>query len=92
MFISGWAYSATEKDTSKEYSERYKQIAHLADELKIEKKPQYGHTKFSGVLESPEAHALSDLDLALIADQGNLCFGGRCSRDGNTFRGSYNTD
>lgn len=92
MIISGWAYTTNESEIREKYSERYQEIAHLAESLKIKKDSQYARVKFSGVLESPEAQALSELDLALIADQGNLCFGGQCERNGDTFTGSYNTD
>lgn len=54
--------------------------------------PQYAHTTFSGELLSEEAQALTADEILLLMDHGNLCFGGRCSKSGNKFSGSYNTD
>ena len=56
-------------------------------------KSHYGRNSFSGICVSEEAKKLSDLDLLILADGGNLCFGGNCQKqkDG-TFYGSYYTD
>ena len=39
-----------------------------------------------------EAQALTSDEILLLMDWGNLCFGGSCSKAGNKFWGSYNTD
>jgi len=92
MIINGWAYTSKEKETSEQYKARHAEIKDLWPHLNMKKSPQYGHTKFSGELTTPEAQELSELDLALIADHGNLCFGGECTKSGNKFWGSYNVD
>jgi len=92
MRIEGWAFSKDEAEISERYRKRFADISHLSKELSLTKNPQYGHTKFSGELTTPEARALSELDLALIADHGNLCFGGECTKIGDKFFGSYNVD
>jgi len=92
MNIAGWAFKKNELELRDKNSARYKEIAHLSGSLNLKKSPQYGHTKFTGQLEG-EAKSLSPFDVALIADHGNLCFGGDCSiRDDGKFSGSYNTD
>ena len=91
MYIKGWAFKPNEKEMQQQYSDRYKKIANTPG-VNYSKTPCYGHNKFSGTLETEEAMALTELDLALIADHGNLCFGGSCSKSGNSFSGTYNTD
>ena len=92
MYISGWAFNKKEKELQQKSFDRYREIKHLARELEIKKDPKYGHFKFTGVLKSEEAKALSETDLALIADHGNLCFGGTCIKRGDSFSGKVNTD
>ncbi|GJQ61120.1 MAG: hypothetical protein SCALA702_01730 [Melioribacteraceae bacterium] len=92
MRIKGYAFEPNEKELMEEYAKRYKEIKHLRKELNIEKYPKYGHTEFKGQLLTPVTKDLSELDLALLADDGNLCFGGECTKGQSTFSGSYNTE
>ena len=92
MKIEGYAFKADEKETMAKYSARMAELRKVASGVTLHKNPQYGQCKFSGTLNTPEAQALSELDIALIADGGNLCFGGECVKSGNTFRGNYWTD
>lgn len=92
MNIKGWAFKENELELRDKNSARYKEIQHLVGNLNLKKSPQYGHTIFTGQLEG-EAKSLSAFDVALIADNGNLCFGGECGiRSDGRFSGSYNTD
>lgn len=92
MNIAAYAFTKNFEEMRNKHLARYEEIKHLKTSLKIKKMPRYAHTQFTGVLETDEAKQLSEFDLALIADSGNLCFGGECVKLGNSFRGSYNTD
>ena len=92
MQIKGYAAASHEEETILKYPDRYQEIRHLAESLNIKRTPEYAHTRFTGELTTPEAKALSELDLALIADRGNLCFGATCTKSNDRFSGSYNTD
>jgi hypothetical protein len=91
MYIEGWAFKENKTEISKANYERYKEIEHLRGELQLSKQPAYGKGNFSGVLNESTRH-LTEKDLALIADDGNLCFGGTCTISGDRFSGSYYTD
>ena len=91
---TSWAFAA-DADIRAEHNHRYfEQIMHLraAEHMKFSSNPQYAHTTFSGELLSEEAQALTNQEILLIMDHGNLCFGGSCSKVGNKFSGRYNTD
>lgn len=90
----GWAYTSNEDAAHKENLEEYNKIAHLRapEHMELSKLPQYAHVRFNGKLLSEEAKALTTQQLLLLADAGNLCFGGSCQKNGDTFSGRYNTD
>lgn len=90
MQYEGWAFKPNEEELRDQNSKRYEEIKHLSQKIRIEKMPLYGRTDFSG--EIPEGIEVSEFDLALLADHGNLCFGGRCTITGSRFRGHYWTD
>lgn len=92
MKIEGYAFKADEKETRAKYAARMVELREVAKGVKLNKSPSYGQCLFTGTLNTPEAQALSELDIALIADHGNLCFGGECIKTGITFRGNYWTD
>lgn len=92
MNIQGYAFDADRDQTIAKYRKRYEEIKHFGLSLNIRTRPDYAHTHFSGELTTEETQNLSEFDLALIADRGNLCFGGQCTKSGSTFTGSYNTD
>lgn len=85
--ISGWAMA--DPKVKEEYDRAYKEV----DITQIEdftKTPTYGRTLFSGTLK--EGHTLTPLQIALIADYGNLCFGGYVEIIDNKFIGAYFND
>lgn len=92
MQIDGWAFKENEAELREQAKLRFEQIKHFSASLNIRKSPQYGQVEFFGDLPTDETRQLSEKDLALIADDGNLCFGGRCVKSGNRFRGAYYTD
>jgi lipopolysaccharide assembly outer membrane protein LptD (OstA) len=91
MRIEGYAFDKNYAETRAKYLNRLREIEKTPG-VEYRKNPQYGMVKFSGRLTTPEAKALSELDLAIIADDGNLCFGGECTRVNDSFSGCYYTD
>ena len=89
-----WAYTADADAKSKSNAEYFEELSHLRskEHMRFTTSPQYAHTTFSGELLSEEAQALTADEILLLMDHGNLCFGGRCSKSGTKFSGSYNTD
>ena len=93
MHYSGYAYTETEDEQVKTITERFEDIRHLAREIRMARNPQYAHTDFRGQLETKEEKELTEMDVLILADSGNLCFGGCCKiNDDGTFFGHYNTD
>ena len=95
MNIDGWAFTKTQQDGRRVNYTRFMEIQHLlsSEHMTFGKNPKYGKTVFSGRLLSEEAKALSEKDIALLMDFGNLCFGGYCTRmPDNTFSGAYYID
>lgn len=91
---TSWAYAA-DADLRAEHNNRYfEQLMHLraAEHMKFSTSSKYAHTTFSGELLSEEAQALTNQEILLLMDHGNLCFGGSCSKVGNKFSGRFNTD
>lgn len=69
---NSWAYSQNETEKSEINREIYEEIK---DKAEVEWVGSgYGHTKYK-VISNP--NNLSELELALICDSGNLCFGYR---------------
>lgn len=69
---SGWAFSSNEREKAKINQEIYEEIKDKAEVKYIKS----GYAKmFYKVVSNPEN--LSTKELALIADDGNLCFGYR---------------
>jgi hypothetical protein len=67
---SGWAFTENEMEKAKVNNEIYEEIK---DKAKVECiKHGYGHNIYK-VVKNPEE--LSNTELALICDHGNLCFG-----------------
>ena len=91
MNVPGWAFKPNEKELCNSVQERFKEIKHLLTDINLHKRPGYNHVNFTGELTS-EAFDLSERDILILADYGNLCFGGSCTKKGNLFSGSYNTD
>ena len=89
-----WAYTADADAKSKSNAEYFEELSHLRskEHMSFTTSTQYARTTFSGELLSEEARALTAGEILLLMDHGNLCFGGSCSKSGNKFSGSYNTD
>lgn len=92
MNIEGHAFKANEKELASARVARYKEISGIRSGMDMQKTSCYGKTEFRGTLKTDAAKALSEEDIALIADDGNLCFGGYCSKSGDKFSGAYFVD
>lgn len=93
MDYSGWAFNRDEKERRQIIADRHK-IAEpiLRGKIEMDKSPGYNHTRFTATVDESVLDQIDEMDVLIYADNGNLCFGGSCSRQGNTFSGSYNTD
>ena len=93
MNYGGWAFSNNEKEQSNEIHDRFLKLKPLlGGDIIINRNSSYGHVDFNGKLLTEEAKSLSEMDLLILADYGNLCFGGSCSIEGDEFSGQYHTD
>ena len=92
MKYGGYAFTKTETEEQKRIRDRYHEIKDLIQYVTVNKTPAYAHTKFIATV-TEEAKDLSEEDILIIADHGNLCFGGHCDKiSDDSFRGSYCTD
>lgn len=76
---------------------RYDAIKHLRDKFEWARRSNYAQFEFTATTTDPEARSLSADDVALLADGGNLCFGGRGfskreAGDKTIFSGIVHTD
>lgn len=76
---------------------RYAAIKHLSDKFEWSNTPGYAHFRYEARTTDPEARSLSASDVMLLADNGNLCFGGRNASkreagDVTIFSGIVHTD
>ena len=65
------------EENMKRNSVRYKAISHLASKFEWTSRSNYAQFEYTATTTDPEARSLSAADVALLADHGNLCFGGR---------------
>ena len=93
MNIDGFAFKPDCETLSHDNVLRYNEIkADPQITYSATKSPCYGKTEFKGTLDTPKAQKLSERDILLLMDKGNLCFGGYCVKKGNKFEGAYYTD
>lgn len=90
--VEAWAFRKDEKEERARREARFKEMQGLYPDLCIVKRSavKYGRHEYSG--EVPEGIELSDLDIALICDEGNTCFGGVVNRRGRSFTCTIWTD
>jgi hypothetical protein len=90
--ICGWAFTY-QNSIEKQYKDRYKELMleyKVNKYITIEKADGgRGFKKISGtVIDS----SLSELDIAILLDRGNCCFGGECTICDGKFICIINTD
>jgi len=91
MHYSGYAFTEGSEEKQAKIMKRYQEIKHLDVDINVE--VCYAHNNFKGIVDTEEAKALTEMDLLILADTGNLCFGGCCDLRGDgSFSGYYNTD
>jgi len=90
--IKGWAFKENELELRDAAVARYDEIKHLREEMEVSSTVAYGKNTYNVLLLTKEAQTLTDYDIALIMDRGNLCFGGNAHRDGNHARVTVWTD
>ena len=88
---------STFEENMKRNSVRYAAISHLASKFEWTRRSSYAKFEYTATTTDPEARSLSADDVALLADHGNLCFGGRGftkreAGDKTIFSGIVHTD
>lgn len=77
LYHSEGTIMSTFEESMKRNSIRYSAIKHLANKFEWTRRSNYAQFEFTATTTDPEARSLSAADVALLADGGNLCFGGR---------------
>lgn len=85
------------EENIKRNESRYDAIKHLASKFEWSTTPGYAHFRYEAKTTDPEARSLSAHDVMILADNGNLCFGGRSAGkreagDYTIFSGIVHTD
>lgn len=81
------------EERRKKIAARYAEIKHLKADFEWTRKPNYAQFEYVAIALTPAAEELSAEDVALLADSGNLCFGGRgFSKNGKRYSGVVYTD
>lgn len=68
---------STFEENMKRNSIRYNEISHLRGKFEWTRRSSYAKFEYTATTTDPEARSLSASDVAILADHGNLCFGGR---------------
>ena len=68
---------STFEENMKRNSIRYDAIKHLRGKFEWTRRTSYAKFEYTATTTDPEARSLSAEDVAILADHGNLCFGGR---------------
>ena len=85
------------EEAMKKRASRFAAISHLASKFEWTRRYNYAQFEYTATTTDPEARSLSAADVALLADGGNLCFGGRGftkreAGDKTIFSGIVHTD
>ena len=88
---------STFEENMKRNSVCYNEIKHLRGKFEWKRRPSYAKFEYTATTTDQEARSLSASDVALLADGGNLCFGGRGftkreAGDKTIFSGIVHTD
>ena len=88
---------STFEENMKRNSVRYNEIKHILGKFEWKRRFYYAQFEYTATTTDPEARSLSAEDVAILADHGNLCFGGRDfnkreAGDKTIFSGIVHTD
>lgn len=85
----GYAFKPNESELAAEIRKRYSELREqYGNGIEITKRHGYNRVSFTVTVPGD----ITEMDALILADDGNLCFGGSCSRNGDTFSGQYFTD
>jgi len=91
--FAGYAYSPDESERREAIQDRYQEIEHLNAAIAWHWAPTDGRTNFTARIIGEAALDLSESDILMLADGGNLCFGGLCQQESpGVFSGYYSID
>lgn len=97
-YIKGFAFTADEKEESTRRYNRYKELIEQGFErkdnnfIKWERtEVKYGRNTYRGEL-LEGSPTITDMDLAILCDSGNTCFGASVDRTGRKFKVDVSTD
>lgn len=94
MNYAGWAMKPNEKENALAIRTRHKELKEkFGNRIEINKQPAYGFTRFDATVPADIADQVDEMDVLILADSGNVCFGGDCSThaDGK-YSGKYFID
>ena len=91
---SSWAFSGNEAEKATENRDALAELGLVkGEDYSITIVSGYAHNRYTLTALSDKAKQLTLLEAALIADGGNLCFGGRdYSKCGDVYTGVIHTD
>ena len=92
--IEGWAFDPNRDELRDAVKARFEELKTqypgIVEKIRTGQNPQRGRTKYSGTI--PEGVELSKRDIAIICDEGNICFGGFVTIRGRRFDCEIYTD
>lgn len=89
MGIKGWVGEKNYQEIQEQRHNRYKELEDKKA-ISIESvKVGYAQKTYTGTINDPN---ISDLDILIICDEGNTCFGGRVSSGNGRFIATVYTD
>lgn len=96
FYFSGYAGSSGYEPIVKRLLGEYEKLRRLLDaeftQIRHSTHRNKTYNSFHGKLISEAAKKLTEEQILILMDRGNLCFGGECTRIGDKFFGRYNTD
>lgn len=92
--IDGYAFTKDYEVEMNRRSARFKELEAkhpgIVKQMIESRRSSYAQAHYAGAV--PEGIELSHLDIAILCDHGNTCFGGFVDRTGNNFRCTIYTD